>query len=107
MGKIYMPSPMAERQIRVVKLSINLPMDFPMDWDDDSISFYLNESSSCCDNRIEDLKKYSEKHGCICAITNCHLFPQRFDDMDSAVSYAMEESDKEYSNGVYSVPSPQ
>lgn len=98
---------MADKQIRVVKLSINLPMQFPADWDDDFILFYLNESSSCCDNRIDDLRRYSDEHGCICAITNCHLFPGKFDDIDSAVSYAMTETDKEYSNGVYSLPSAQ
>lgn len=96
---------MEKKQIRVVKLSINLPMEFPADWDDDFISFYLNESSSCCDNRIDDLQKYSKEQGCICPITNCYLFPGKFENINCAEKYAMDETEKEYANGVYSFPS--
>ena len=51
-----------------VRWTIDLPMEFPDDWDSDMIYFYLNESSWCCDNLIDLLKKYSKEHGCICNI---------------------------------------
>ena len=53
-----------------IKWTINLPMTFPNNWDDDMIDFYLNNSSWCCDNLIDELQKYSDEHGCICDI--CH-----------------------------------
>ena len=59
---------MADRQIKTIQWTINLPMDFPSDWDDDMIEFHLNESSWCCSNLISELEKYDEKNGCICGI---------------------------------------
>ena len=56
------------RKERIIELTIKLPMDFPADWDDDMVEFHLNESSWCMDNIIDELKKYSETHGCICGI---------------------------------------
>jgi hypothetical protein len=70
-------------------------MTFPDDWTDDEILFFLNESSSCCDNRIRDLEKYSEKHGCICSITNHYLYPDKFDNSDRAVDYAIKNTEDE------------
>ena len=91
------------KQKRVVKLSINLPMSFPEDWTDEQILFWLNESSSCCDNRIDDLHGYSKAHGCICGITNSYLFPPHFDDFDSANDYARIETDEEIKHGLGSI----
>ena len=51
-----------------IRWTIDLPMEFPDDWDSDMIYFHLNESSWCCDNLIDLLEKYSEDHGCICNI---------------------------------------
>ena len=59
---------MADRQTKTIQWTINLPMDFPSDWDDDMIEFHLNESSWCCSNLISELEKYDEKNGCICGI---------------------------------------
>ena len=59
---------MTGRQIKTIQWTINLPMDFPSDWDDDMIEFHLNESSWCCSNLISELEKYDEKNGCICGI---------------------------------------
>ena len=59
---------MADRQTKTIQWTINLPMDFPSDWDDDMIEFHLNESSWCCSNLISKLEKYDEKNGCICGI---------------------------------------
>lgn len=36
---------MADRQTKTIQWTINLLMDFPLDWDDDMIEFHLNESS--------------------------------------------------------------
>ena len=57
-----------DRQTKTIQWTINLPMDFPSNWDDDMIEFHLNESSWCCSNLISELKKYDEKNGCICGI---------------------------------------
>ena len=59
---------MTGRQTKTIQWTINLPMDFPSDWDDDMIEFHLNESSWCCSNLISELEKYDEKNGCICGI---------------------------------------
>lgn len=59
---------MVDRQTKTIQWTINLPMDFPSDWDNDMIEFYLNESSWCCSNLISKLEKYDEKNGCICGI---------------------------------------
>ena len=59
---------MADRQTKTIQWTINLPMDFPSDWDDDMIEVHLNESSWCCSNLISELEKYDEKNGCICGI---------------------------------------
>ena len=55
-------------QKRMVKIEIDLPMEFPKDWDDKDIDFHLNESSWCASNIIDELLKYEEEHGCICRI---------------------------------------
>ena len=62
-----------ERQIKTIQWIINLPMDFPQDWDDKMIEFYLNDSSWCSDNLIEELQKYSKEHGCICNISEARI----------------------------------
>ena len=58
----------AENKIVNIRWTIDLPMEVPKDWDSDLIYFHFNESSWCCDNLIDLLKKYSEEHGCICKI---------------------------------------
>ena len=55
-------------QKRTIRITIDLPMEFPKDWDDRLIEFHLNESSWCFDNLIDKLEQYSEEHGCICGI---------------------------------------
>lgn len=64
---------MADRQTRTIQWTINLPMDFPLDWDDEMIEFYLNESSWCCSNLIKELKKYDKENGCICSICEAKI----------------------------------
>lgn len=64
---------MSARQNRTIQLTITLPMDFPSDWTDDDIEFYLNESSYCLSNVLDIVHKYEEEHGCICAISEAHL----------------------------------
>lgn len=61
------------RQNKTIRITIDLPMDFPEDWDNEMIEFHLNESSYCCDNLINELQKYSEENGCICMITECEV----------------------------------
>lgn len=55
-------------QKRTVRITVDLLMEFPKDWDDRLIEFHLNESSWCFDNLIDKLEQYSEEHGCICGI---------------------------------------
>ena len=61
------------RQIKNVQIKINLPMDFPLDWTNQDIEFYLNNSLYCCNNFIDLLQQYAEQHGCICGITECRV----------------------------------
>ena len=86
---------MTNKQYRVVKLTINLPMDFPADWTDDEIDFYLNESSSCADNRIRDLEKFSDAHGCICCITQGKVLEGKMANEDEAFTVAVTLTDME------------
>ena len=58
---------------KTIRIIINLPMDFPEEWDDEMIEFHLNESSYCCNNIIRDISEYTEKNGCICPITHCKV----------------------------------
>lgn len=58
---------------KTVRIVINLPMEFPEEWDNEMIEFHLNESSYCCNNIIRDLGEYTEKNGCICSITHCKV----------------------------------
>ena len=58
---------------KTVRIVINLPMDFPEEWDNEMIEFHLNESSYCCDNIIDELSKYAVMNGCICPITHCKV----------------------------------
>ena len=55
-------------QKRTVRIEIDLPMEFPKEWDDKLINFHLNESSWCFSNIIEMLEEYEKQHGCICRI---------------------------------------
>ena len=64
---------MTDRQIKTIQWTINLPMDFPSEWDNDMIEFHLNESSWCCSNLISKLKKYDEENGCICGICEAKI----------------------------------
>lgn len=61
------------QQKKIISITIDLPMEFPEDWDDDMIEWHLNESTYCCDNLINELQKYSKENGCICNITNCKV----------------------------------
>lgn len=56
-----------------VHWTINLPMEFPEDWDKHMIEFHLNDSSWCCSNLIEMLEEYDKEHGCICGICRAEV----------------------------------
>ena len=58
---------------RIIRITIDLPMKFSTDWDDNLIEFHLNESSWCFDNLIDQLEQYSEEHGCICKICSAKV----------------------------------
>ena len=57
-----------KRTKKTIQLTINLPMDFPDDWTNDDIEFYLNDSSYCLSNIINELDKYDKTVGCLCNI---------------------------------------
>ena len=63
---------MCEKE-RTIRITIDLPMKFPINWNDELIEFHLNESSWCFDNLIDKLDQYSEEHGCICGICNARV----------------------------------
>lgn len=58
---------------RTVRITIDLPMDFPVSWDNDMIEWHLNEGTYCLDNLIDELFDYSEENGCICQIAKCKV----------------------------------
>lgn len=60
-------------QTRNIRITIDLPMEFPDNWDNEMIEFNLNESGYCADNLIRELQRYSSKNGCICQITKCKV----------------------------------
>lgn len=64
---------MKQIQSKNIRIIIDLTMDFPIQWDNEMIEFYLNDSSYCCDNLINELQKYSEENGCICNIVKCNV----------------------------------
>ena len=61
-------------QKRIVRIEIDLPMEFPEDWNDGDIDFHLNKSSWCASNIIDELLKYEEEHGCICGICEFKVY---------------------------------
>lgn len=63
---------MGEKE-KTIRITIDLPMMFPKNWDDRLIEFHLNESSWCFDNLIDQLEQYSEEHGCICSICEARV----------------------------------
>jgi len=63
---------MCEKE-RTIRITIDLPMKFPINWNDELIEFHLNESSWCFDNLIDKLDQYSKEHGCICGICNARV----------------------------------
>ena len=67
---------MENEKVKTIDWHIHLPMDFPTDWDDEMIEFYLNESSWCCDNLIDLLEEYSKENGCICSICEAKVFKE-------------------------------
>ena len=74
-------------------------MNFPADWSDEQILFYLNDSSWCCDNLIEELQKYSKEHGCICDITKAQILSRgqraKLPCIDDSCEISLEEIKKE------------
>ena len=67
---------MENEKVKTIDWRIHRPMDFPADWDDEMIEFYLNESSWCCDNLIDLLEEYSKENGCICSICEAKVFKE-------------------------------
>ena len=65
---------MENEKVKTIDWHIHLPMDFPADWDDEMIEFYLNKSSWCCDNLIDLLEEHSKENGCICSICEAKVF---------------------------------
>lgn len=86
------------RQNKLIQWQINLPMDFPANWTDEQILFYLNNSSWCCDNLIEELQKYSKEHGCICDITKAQILIRgqraKFSCVDDSCEIPLAEIEK-------------
>lgn len=61
------------RQNITIRITIDLPMDFPVSWDNDMIEWHLNEGTYCLDNLIDELSDYSEENGRICQIAKCKV----------------------------------
>lgn len=59
--------------IKNITWTIDLPMEFPDDWNYEDILFKLNESSWCCSNLISLLEKYHKSVGCLCGIARAEI----------------------------------
>ena len=81
---------MENEKVKTIDWHIHLPMDFPADWDDEMIEFYLNESSWCCDNLIDLLEEYSKENGCICSI--CEAKVLRSEYMEQTITLTTSKS---------------
>lgn len=61
---------LAKRRVRV-RYSFEIETEVPADWEQDSIEFWLNGSSSCADNRLDELVKHQENRildgDCLCS----------------------------------------
>lgn len=54
-----------------IRLTIELIITQPRDWQKDMIEFHMNESSWCMDNIMEDLARYADSDDrCLCPISN-------------------------------------
>ena len=62
-----------DKQVKNIRITIDLPIKFPAHWNNEEIEFYLNESGYCSDDLINGLEKYSKENGCICEITKCKV----------------------------------
>ncbi len=58
----------------VIELTVKMIIEVPKDWDEDSINFYLNESSHCLEAEVFQLAREvgfdEEKNPSLCSI--CH-----------------------------------
>lgn len=61
------------KQTKTIRITIDLPMEFSADWDNEMIEFNLNDGCYCSDNLIGELQNYSRRNGCICRITTCKV----------------------------------
>jgi hypothetical protein len=57
------------RQKRIVKVETMVLLDFPEDWNNSDIEFYLNDSSSCSSNVLSALADSDDELECGCSVT--------------------------------------
>ena len=56
-----------KRKQVTIKLTLKYQYDVPADWGKKMIEFHLNESSSCADNVLQDIKAHIKKtRHCLC-----------------------------------------
>lgn len=66
---------MDKTQLRKVRITIDLPMEFPEEWGDEAINFHLNGSSWCWSNLLNLLYNYASANGCLCNICEGEVLP--------------------------------
>ncbi len=53
-----------------VRITIDIELEYPVSWDNDSIEFHANESSSCANNLLTRIQEYADRvdaeNGCMC-----------------------------------------
>lgn len=64
-----------------IRLSANINVSVPVDWDDDMIESWLNESSACMDNHVDRLAAVyarMQRAGlCSCPFVKAEVAPKR------------------------------
>ncbi len=63
------------KKIFICRLSFTIPLEFPDDWTDEQVEFFLTESSSCATNRLREIQEYIDKtnDGCACSIIEVEI----------------------------------
>jgi hypothetical protein len=71
-GSEHAPDCVLRKRTVVCRVSVDFVRVVPESWTADDIAFAMNESSSCANNFLEELKSLVDRlgeHGCLCSRT--------------------------------------
>ena len=68
-GESHKPDCVLIRKTVKVRAVVEYEINVPNGWDANQIEFHRNEGTWCCNNMIDELKAFSDLHGCLCDVT--------------------------------------